>query len=151
MVWLLSYYSLARSVLQHPHHYPPCSILCSHNPTAKSFFMQNHEEVCKPFVKQSTVKSAREQKQGTGKSHVYGVPKVQRGHGSSIAPCLHSLSRTVPRIHSFKVSFVGDAFQHVKIINFLFLFLRAVKSCSASPGPLWSSISSQLFIHGESI
>lgn len=50
---------------------------------------------------------------------------------------------------SFNVSFVGDAFQHVKIkiIHFLFLFLRAVKSCSASPGPLWSSISPKSIIY----
>lgn len=50
---------------------------------------------------------------------------------------------------SFNVSFVGDAFQHVKIkiIHFLFLLLWAVKSHSVFPEPLWSSISPQSIIY----
>lgn len=44
---------------------------------------------------------------------------------------------------SFNVSFVGDSFQciKIKIIPILFIFLRPVKSHSAFPEPLWSSIS----------
>jgi len=52
---------------------------------------------------------------------------------------------------SFNVSFVGDAFQHVKIkiIHFLYLFLRALKSCSSSPGLLQSSINPQSIIYSR--
>lgn len=49
---------------------------------------------------------------------------------------------------SFNISFVDDAFWHVKvkIICYLFLFLRSVVS-PASPELLWSSISPQAIIY----
>lgn len=59
--------------------------------------------------------------------------------------CLEQLQEFI----GFNVLFVGDAFQHVKIkiIHFLFLFLRAVKSHSAFPETLWSSISPPSIIY----